>query len=590
MERNQVKENRKWDLKPLISDESHYERLFAEIMEGLNSLKEWEGKLTLDNALACLKKQSEISRILERVYMYTFLKLDENTALPQSQQRAERIKMLMVDYYQAISFINVELAAFSEQELQSLRQKPEFADFDRVLLSVIRNKKHILSYSEEKLLAAMHSFSVEFKNIFSMFNNADIKFSDVKDEEGSKIKMSHGNYAELMQNPSQRVRRDAFKSMYKAFEGMVNTLTAIYAGNVKKNCMQAKVRGYASAMHQALYTEVIDTKVYDNLINNVKANLPKLHEYIALRKEALGLKNYHMYDMYLPISKEAKLHLDYDEAFALVKQALAPLGEDYCRVLERAYSEGWIDVEETVNKRSGAYSWSSYDVHPYVLLNYKKTAHDVFTIAHELGHAMHSYYSNQSQCYEKAGYEIFLAEIASTVNETLLLKYLLEGAQGEDKKFLLSYYLDMFRTTVFRQTKFAEFEKFAHESVEKGEPVTKDKLNEFYFNLNKQYYGSAPVYDDYIKYEWTRIPHFYTAFYVYKYATGLISAVSIAREIFSDKSGEVGEKYRRFLSAGGSMDPLEILKIVGIDLTQNKVFENAFAEFEDALAKLREEL
>lgn len=590
MEREAVKIQRKWDLQPLVKDDLQFEQFFNQVKQGIEQLKEWKGKLTPEDAFLCLEANSKTSRLFERIYMYAFLKLDKDTSLEESQHKAEVIKMLSVEYFQASSFINVELAAFSEQELKSMRSNPKYINFDRMILQIIRNKKHILSMEEESILASMQSFSIEFKNIFSMFNNADIKFEDVEDEKGNIVKMSHGNYSELLQNACQRVRKDAFNSNYAAFESMINTLAANYSGNVKKNCMQAKVRNYQSALHKALYTEVVDTKVYDNLISNVRGNLPYLHKFMQLRKQALNLAEYHMYDMYVPISKEVKLNLEYDEAYALVKKALAPLGKDYCDVIERAYSERWIDVEETKHKRSGAYSWSGYDTHPYVLLNYKKTPHNVFTIAHEMGHAMHSYYSNASQCYEKAGYEIFLAEIASTVNEVLLLKYLLKNATGEDKKFLLSYYLDMFRTTVFRQTQFAEFEKFAHQSIEEGTPITKDGLNKFYYQLNKEYYGDTPIYDEYIKYEWARIPHFYTAFYVYKYATGLISAVSIARELLADSTGAKGKQYREFLSAGGSLDPLDILKIVDIDLMGNEVFQAAFAEFQEALCQLEEEL
>lgn len=590
MERDSVKLERKWDLRSLIKDNEEYEQLFAQVKQGIEKLKKWEGKLTPDNALECLKSQSNTSRILEKIYTFTLLQLDENVANSKNQRLAERVKMLAVEFYQASSFIDTELAAFSEKELQAMRSDPLFSNFDRALLKIIRSKKHILSAKEEKIMASLQSFSGEFKNIFSMFNNVDIKFEDVVDTDGNIVKMSHGNFSMLLHYASQRVRQDAFISNYKAFEGVISTLSATYAGNVKKNCMIAKVRNYSSAMEMSLFDEAIDPKVYDNLIENVRANLPKLHEYIGIRKKLLGLSEFHQYDLYVPIVQEIEIALEYEDAFALVQSALLPLGQGYRKVLKKAYSERWIDVEETKNKRSGAYSWSCYDAHPFILLNYKKIPADIFTIAHELGHAMHSYYSNANQCYEKATYEIFLAEIASTVNEVLVLKYLMRDASPLLKKFLLAYYVDMFRSTVFRQTQFAEFEKFAHQSNEAGEPLTMEMLCEFYYKLNREYYGRTPIYDEYIKYEWARIPHFYNAFYVYKYATGLISAVSIAKGLLTDKSGKKREQYLKFLSSGGSQDPLDILKIVGIDLLDNKVFEDAFAELATTLSQLKEEL
>lgn len=586
MKREDVKDSRKWDLSSLVNDDKEFDKLISIVQKGIEELKTFEGKLTPDNSLECLKLQSNTSRAFERLYLFSFMSLDEDTANNISQERAEKIKMLTVDYTEATSFVNVEISNFDVEVLQSMQQAKDFEAFSTILKSIIRNKKHFLSPIEEKLLASMQSFSVEFKNIFTMFNNADIKFDDVEDENGEKIKMSHGTYALLLQNNLQRVRRDAFNSNYKAFESMINTLTANYSGNVKKNCMIAKARKFKSALDQELYGEVVDVKVYNALINNVKGSQHLVHKYVALRKKALGLDELHMYDMYVPLVKEIELKLDYDKAYSLVREALKPLGEEYISLLDEAKESRWIDVEETENKRSGAYSWSTYDAHPFVLLNYKETPHDIFTIAHEMGHALHSYYSHKSQCYEKASYEIILAEIASTVNEVLVLKHLIKSAEGDNKKFLLSYYLDMFRTTIFRQTMFAEFEKFAHQTIEEGKPITKEVLNNYYYNLNLEYYGDAVEHDDYIKLEWARIPHFYTAFYVYKYATGLTTAVSVARRILNDKSGEMLKKYKNFLSAGGSMDPLDILSLVDIDLKTDKPYEDAFSEFAETLNEL----
>ena len=427
-------------------------------------------------------------------------------------------------------------------------------------------------------------FSDGAKQIFSMFDNADIKFDDVKMPDGKTMKMSHGVYSLLLQNEIQGVRKDAFMSMFSVYKSYENTLASVYATNCKKDWFYAKTRGFSSSEEYAMYLENVDKKVYEMLISSVENGLKTLHEYMALRKRALGVKTLNMYDLHVPIVENQDLKLDYEDAFKLVKEALSPLGSQYADLLQMAHDFRWIDVPETKGKRSGAYSWGTYGVHPYVLLNYQKTTHDVFTIAHELGHALHSYFSNEAQPSQKADYEIFVAEIASTVNEVLLLKYLLEKADGEFKKFLLSYYLDMFRTTLFRQTMFAEFEVKAHALVTKGEPVTASVLNEIYYNLNKKYYGEAVEHNKLIEVEWARIPHFYNSFYVYKYATGITSAVSIAKKVLSGNT----EGYFKFLSAGSSLPPLEILKLADVDMTTSKPFDDAMREFADCFGQLAE--
>ena len=344
------------------------------------------------------------------------------------------------------------------------------------------------------------------------------------------------------------------------------------------------MRGYKSALQRALYVDDIDKKVYNNLIKAVKKSTPALHKYVKYRKKALGLKELHMYDMYVSIVKDVDREYEYEDAYAMVLEALKPLGEDYRKIMERAYNERWIDVEETKNKRSGAYSWGIYDAPPYVLLNHQKTLHDVFVIAHEMGHAMHTYHSNANQCYEKADYRIFVAEIASTVNEVLLLKHLLKTAEGEERKFLLSYYLDMFRTTLFRQTMFAEFEKYAHDEYEQGRPWTAENMSAKYYELNQAYYGKGVIHDKDIEIEWARIPHFYNAFYVYKYATGLTTAVNIVNKLLTEEG--YLDKYLKFLSTGGSLYPLPTIEIADVDLKSMEPFDFAMSEFKKTLDEL----
>lgn len=416
-----------------------------------------------------------------------------------------------------------------------------------------------------------------------MIDNADFPYPTIK-VGGEKVTVTHGMYGVMLHSPDRKVRRDAFRAYYKAYIGLINTITAAYVGNVDKDVFLARARKYNSSLERALDNEDVDVKVYQNLLKSVNKGLPLLHRYYRDKKKILGYKSLHMYDVYVSPVEDAEIKVDYEDAFKIVKEGLAPLGEEYANLLQEAHDNGWIDVEETAGKRSGAYSTSAYGTkHPYVLLNYQQTTSDVFTLAHELGHAMHSYYSDKNQPQEKAGYTLFVAEVASTVNEVLLLKYLMKTTTDQKlKKYLLSYYMDMLKGTLFRQTQFAEFEYIAHDMAEKGQPLTKDSLNEVYYNLNKKYYGRSVVSDPEIAYEWARIPHFYRGFYVYKYATGIITAVSIAERIYNEGEAAVAD-YFKFLSSGGSDSPVELLKLAGVDLTKMDAFNSCMASFKAAL-------
>ena len=584
LKREEVAESRKWDLSSLFTSEREYEESLTATAEKLKEIAVYKGKLDETNSAECLKLSSDIGRALERLYVYANLRKDENTADAEAQARAEKINILAAKCSSATSFISAELAGFPASKLRRMASRAEYEPFSVLLNDVIREKKHILSVKEEKIMSEISAFTGDFRNIFMMFDNADIKFGKVR-VDGEDTELTHGVYSVLLQHPSQEVRRNAFETYYASYRAGINTVAATYAGSVKKDCTVSALRGFSSALARALYVDDIKKSVYDNLISAVHDATPSVHDYIRYRKKALGLEELHMYDLYVPITEDFRLEMDYDDAYELVKKALAPLGEEYGDLLDRARKERWIDVEETVNKRSGAYSWGMYDSNPYVLLNYKKTAHDVFTIAHELGHSMHSYYSRKNQCYEKADYSIFVAEIASTVNEVLLLKYLISSADGKARKYLLSYYLDMFRTTVFRQTMFAEFEKFAHELYESGSPLTAENMSAEYMRLNRSYYGDGVIHDDDIAIEWSRIPHFYNAFYVYKYATGMISAVNIADRLLREE-GYI-DKYKAFLSAGGSLYPLPTLALAEVDLSKKAPFAFAMREFRDALREMK---
>lgn len=585
--RENVQSDRKWVLEDIISDEKDIPILMDKARAILSGLKTYEGKLSPTNILDFLKKQDELSLILEKIYVYANMRSDEDKGESKYLELSEKASMLMVEAGSALSFFRPELAAFEDAVLQEMKGDVFLSDYSMLFDGILRNKKHILSDKEEAIMSQMSLFAGDFKETFQVFNNADLDFGEIE-VDGKPQAVTHSSYSVFLQHPSQDVRKRAFEAVYACYKQFTNTIAANYAGNVKKNTFYAKVRGFDSSLSKALFSENIDASVYENLLNTIEKNTSTMHEYVSLRKILLGVHENHMYDMYVPIVAEATKTYEYDAAYSMVIDAMDALGDDYKELLARAKVGGWIDVEATKGKRSGAYSWGAYGVHPYVLLNHNGTLHDVFTIAHEMGHAMHSYYSDKAQPYSKAQYEIFVAEIASTVNEVLLLKHLLKTASDDMKKYLLSYFIDMFRTTVFRQTMFAEFEKFSHESVESGQPLSSDRLSEYYFSLNKKYYGDGVIHDDYIRYEWSRIPHFYSAFYVYKYATGLICAVNIAKRLLSGEKGFC-EKYKSFLSSGGSMYPLEILKLVDIDLTKTDAFDSAMAEFRLTVQQLKAE-
>ena len=581
--RNEVADSRKWDLSILFKTLEDFEIAFKEAEAEIPTLQRFKGKLNEDNAIECFRANSKLSRKIEKLYSYAHLQKDEDTSNQASQALAERASMLLTKYASAVSFIEPEICKLSTPTLKKMAESDVYADYSCMLHGIIREKKHILSAKEEKIMSEISSFTGDFQNIFMMLDNADLKFKAVKSGE-EELELSHGMYSVLLQNPDQSIRKDAFDKYYEAYRGSLNTIATTYSASVKKDCTLSALRGYKSALSRALYADDIDKKVYDNLIKAVKKNTPAMHKYVKYRKKALGVKELHMYDMYVSIVENIEKEYEYEDAYALVLEALKPLGADYRKNMERAYNERWIDVEETKNKRSGAYSWGIYDSPPYVLLNHQKTLHDVFVIAHEMGHAMHTFYSNATQCYEKADYRIFVAEIASTVNEVLLLKHLLKTAKGEERKYLLSYYLDMFRTTLFRQTMFAEFEKYAHDEYEAGRPLTAENMSAKYYELNKAYYGPGVIHDKDIEIEWARIPHFYNAFYVYKYATGLTTAVNIVNKLLTEEG--YLEKYLKFLSTGGSLYPLPTIEIADVDLKSKEPFEFAMGEFKKTLDEL----
>ena len=586
-QRNEIDNQFKWHLEDIFPSNEAWEECFFATEEMLPQISKYNGNLKDDETiLECLLLGTKIEHELSRLYQFARMHRDEDSRETIYQGMTDRAEMLLVKFSALSSFLSPELTELPIEKLEELKNNKRFSDYSVTFDHLIRNKSIILSKKEEKLLSEMRLFSGNSQEVFTMFDNADVKFQPIENEKGEKIEMSHGVYSMMLQSPDQEMRRKAFESMFNAYKDYINTLATNYAGNVKKNWFFAKIRGFQTALDYSMYGENVPSTCYKQLLEAVDKGTKTLHRYIALRKRILGI-DLNMYDLHMPIIKEQNLALPYDKAVDTVKEALKVMGKEYSDILASAFTDGWVDVYENKGKKSGAYSWGCYGVHPFVLLNYHETTHDIFTIAHELGHALHSYYSNANQCEEKAGYTIFVAEIASTVNEVLLLKHLLKTATGEFRKYLLSYYLDMFRTTLFRQTMFSEFEVAAHTMVEKGIPVTADSLSNAYYELNKKYYGESVNHNDLIRYEWARIPHFYRSYYVYKYATGITTAVTIADNILT-YGEEYFAKYRKFLSAGGSLAPLDIIRLADVDLETSAPYEKAMSEFEKTLKELEE--
>lgn len=579
--RSEIDAKYKWKLEDIFADNEAWEAEFAEVeamLPALSALKEHIAD-NVDTMRDGLQKIDRASWMLERLFVYARMRRDEDSADSVYQGLASRSQNLAVRLSGALSFLDPLLLSLDEQTLSAYIHAPELTDYSFMLENLLRSKAHVLDEKSERLLSMAGDFSDGAQEIFTMLDNADLKFGEVE-HEGRVYPITHAKYMELMQSPDRALREKVYRKYYEAFSGHINTIAATYSTAVRKDIFYAKARGYESARNKALFADNVPPAVYTDLIDTVHENLGTMYDYLRLRGRALGIKNLEMYDVYAPLVPEVDAQYTYEQAQDIVLEALGALGEDYTGMLRRAYADGWIDVYETPGKRSGAYSWGVYGTHPYVLLNHRSDLDSVFTLAHELGHAMHTFYSDGAQPYAKAGYAIFVAEVASTVNEILLTKHLLRTVSDPAlKKYVLNHYIDQFRTTVLRQTMFAEFEMQAHAKAERGEALTVEALNGLYFDLNRLYYGKEMGDDPTIQYEWARIPHFYTAFYVYKYATGFSCASAIVRKLETEPG--MLAKYKAFLQAGGSDYPMEILKKAGIDVSE--AVRLCMQEFADAL-------
>lgn len=577
----------RWQIEDYFKTDADWEKDYVALEKSLPEITAFSGKLA-DSAqmlLSCLQKNEALSLQLDHIYTYASMRLHEDSANAFYQSMASRAEMLLIRYSAAVSFLTPEMIAIPEEKLTAFREEKsaDFAIYDHFFHSLLRQKAHTLSPAEEKLLAKTAELGGAPQQIFTMLNDADICFPSILTADGEELELTKGRYVTFLENPDRSIRKQAFKNLYSVYSAHKNTLAATYASSVKSDVFFAEARKYASAMEMALADDHIPLSVYDNLIDTVNKNLPLLHRYVSIRKKELGVEELHMYDLYVPLVPDADVKIPYEEAKKNVKKALSVMGEAYSKALEHGMESGWIDVYENKGKRGGAYSWGSYGVHPFVLLNHNDTINSMFTLAHEMGHALHSFFTWEKQPYLYADHKIFVAEVASTCNEALLMEHLLHTTQDKTmRKYLINYFLEQFRGTLFRQTMFAEFEKITHNMAEKGEPLTWESMNQVYHDLNVKYFGEEIVIDPEIDMEWARIPHFYNAFYVYQYATGYSAAIALSRKILTE--GQVAiDAYLDFLSKGSSEYSIDLLKGAGVDLSTAKPIENAMQLFKELL-------
>lgn len=589
--RDQVNVEDTWNLKDMYSSDSDWEEDIKVILGKTEELVKFEGRVceSADTLLQVLELSTFISEKLEFAYNYAARLFDEDQGNTLHQSMNQKIFSIMAKISSDVSFIDPEILACDESKLEEFYNKePKLDLYKKQIKEVQRLKAHTLSAEMEKVVAMTAEMSNTASEVYEAFTNVDMKFPTIKDEDGEEVELTHGRFVPFLMSANRRVREDAFKAYYDTMKDYINTLASSYSGEVKQRVFHSRVRGYSSNLEAAVDANNVSPEVYENLVKTVNANLDKLHAYVSLRKKCLGVDELHMYDIYTPMISDVAKKVTYKEAQETICKALAVLGDDYVELLKEGFANRWIDVYENKGKQGGAYSATAYGCHPYMLLNYNDTFDDMFTTAHEMGHSMHSHYSNSAQPYIYSNYKIFVAEVASTCNEILLLEYLLKNCTDKkERAYLLNHYLDSFKGTVYRQTQFAEFEKITNEMVENGDSLNAENLSTIYKDINERYYGPDMISDPEIAYEWARIPHFYYNFYVYQYATSFCAAVAIAEMILTEGEPAVA-RYKKFLSSGCTDAPVELLKIAGVDLTTPASIEAALAKMGEIVKELEE--
>lgn len=593
--RSEVPKELTWDLESIFESDDLWEKEFESLKAEIPKIKAFQHTLgdSAAQLTAMFKLQDELSERLGKLFSYAHMRNDQDTTNDFYQALNQKAESLLTLFSSAMSFIVPEILKMEESKInQFLEENEDLQLYKKTLNEISRQRAHILSEEEEVLLSEAAEPLDASSNVFGMFSNADLRFPEIKNDSGEETELTQGRYISFMESKNREVRKGAFKAMHGTLESYKNTFASTLTGNIKKDNFIAKVRKYDSARQAALDGNKIPESVYENLVEAINEKLPLLHRYADLRKKVLGVDDLHMYDLYTPLVKEVDMKFTFEEAKDIVIKSLAPLGEDYVEIIKEAFENRWIDVVENKGKRSGAYSSGVYGTNPFILLNWQGNLNDLYTLVHELGHSLHSYYTTHHQPFRYGNYSIFVAEVASTCNEALLSEYLLENLESDQERlYVLNHFLEGFRGTVFRQTMFAEFEHDIHVKAQNGEPLTADKYTEIYYDLNKTYFGDNMTIDEEIGYEWARIPHFYMNYYVYQYATGYAAATSLANQILTEK-GPAVERYKNYLKAGSSDYPIEVLKQAGVDMTEKQpiiealnVFEEKLNEFEKLINK-----
>ena len=581
MKRSEISDEYKWSVKDLYSSDELWNNDYEKALKSTQEKSSFEGCVmdSADTLADALSESEKDDYITERLYVYAFMRYYEDTSDGTYQQMSGKAQMLAVKMSEKYSFLVPEIMAADDDKVARFLDSDKIKPYRHLLCDMLAKKEHTCSQKEEKLLAMASQMADSPSDIFSKFNNAAVKFGKVHDEHGDEKELTSAGFSVFMESRDRNVRKEAFYALYRQYKSYINTLAASYYGNVKQAVFFANARNYESTLQMYLSGSFIPESVYTNLIDTVNNNLDKMHDYVSLRKKTLGVDELHFYDIYAPLTSDYTVKVSYENAKETVLDALKILGDDYVSQVKKGYESGWVDVYENDGKRSGAFSWGAYGTHPYIFLNYTETLNDIFTLIHETGHAMHTYYSNETQPYTYAGYKIFVAEVASTCNEVILIDYLLKHSRSdEEKKYLYGHYLEQFKGTLFRQTMFAEFEMITHRMAQDGEVLNAESLCGTYKKLNEKYFGKDMVIDEEIAYEWARIPHFYTPFYVYQYATGFSAAVAIATKIINGDK-EVLHGYREFLKGGSSMHPIELLSLCKIDMSKPDVIQDALNVF-----------